>query len=207
MKCKQAESYFSDLLDHTLPSELMGAVSDHLSACGHCRYQLSELQQLTVHIKNLKLSEPSIVYWGTIIPRVHDRLETKKREILPPWIPRLALPLAAMMILVIFSINNYPTQVGNENEDLQSLVHQLQPEELRQLEQSESVSPGGEPSLSLSEIKDISETDKDVLKQLLQNEDHADLYVDLDFDENVLPIDDQDTDQLLSILEQQSTTD
>lgn len=206
MNCKEVKYCFPDLLDRSIASELKDEVNAHLAVCETCRREADELQQVFLMCKDVTPSAPSSYYWGTILPRIHERIEAQPTKALPEWISRLVLPLTAVTVFVLFIITNYPVHISSDAQELQAILYQFQPEELQQLDQNESLNGVLESSNTSMEKSDIAETDKEILKQLLKEEDHSGLYSDVDYDVSSVTIDERDTDQLVSILEQQSLT-
>jgi hypothetical protein len=204
MNCKEIKYYFPDILDNSLTPEIMDQVNKHLGECEVCRNTMEELRELLLRRSGISPTTPPQAYWGTILPGIHERIDKKASGILPEWITRLALPLTAVAVLVIFILTNYPSRLNSDSQELRTILYQLPAEELQQIDQNESVNATLETSNALMEKPEVGETDKEVLKQILLEEDHAGLYSDADSDVSTVPIDDQDTDQLLSMLEQQS---
>jgi hypothetical protein len=107
MKCQQVREYLEELIDEALPLSVRSEVEKHLTGCGECRAELSELEEIREMISGVARVEPPADFstaWRQRLDREATLKELDKRKVKSifsnyRWIPALA---AAAVIVVCF---------------------------------------------------------------------------------------------------------
>ncbi len=109
MKCSDVEILLPDFVVNKLSNGQYSGVHSHLESCADCRITANKFSELLVGLQNVKSKEPSDLYFASILPRVHEKLESKKQSFqIPEYLLRFILPVAMMLMLVMFAVNYQP---------------------------------------------------------------------------------------------------
>jgi len=102
-----------DYLRGTLGDEEKAGVEAHLRACPTCQAELIEVQETLAGIQRAGTDEVPPSYFSSILPRVHQRLDRRKRFWWRsnPILAKLVLPLGVAVIAFIL-ISRIPFPVG-----------------------------------------------------------------------------------------------
>ncbi len=80
----------------------------HLSTCGVCRRELSELKQTITLATEVSVPEPSPLFWDHLSRRVSDAIATdgSPRPIWWSWLqaPRFVIPVLAAVLAIVFIV-------------------------------------------------------------------------------------------------------
>jgi hypothetical protein len=202
MICREIQNDLPDYVTGELAEDLKARIRDHLSACPSCSSDAEQLKLLFNELNQLQPAAPSPAYWSSLLPRIHARLDSETVWSIPIWIQRLALPTAAAIVLFIVAMNIIPHGNKDTANDVQGVIQQLQPEELQEVADQQTVA--GVAETALLSIDRTLTVDSEVLKEILQDEDHRVIYADLDASAVTESITDQDSQELVSILEHTS---
>jgi anti-sigma factor RsiW len=107
------------------------SVQDHIERCPSCRKEAQNLREVFASISSERTPwAPPEAYWNTIIPRIHERLEKRNQSrLIPKWIYRVVLPLAAVLIAVVVIYRSGYFGPVNPEEELRIAVKQMTNEE------------------------------------------------------------------------------
>lgn len=126
---EQYEELLPEYILGTLASVLVRDVEDHLASCTVCQARLNELKEVFRALENQTAMPPPSHYFGTVLPRVRDRIG-HGRLFGRPWIARIAAPLGAMLLAIALMMN-FPLSGQNEEPHrLKEFVGSLESEEL-----------------------------------------------------------------------------
>ncbi|MBI1804639.1 MAG: zf-HC2 domain-containing protein [Ignavibacteriae bacterium] len=204
MTCKDARYELPDFVRRKPADESAVTVAAHLEQCTSCRSELEQFRSLLMDLETVK--PPSLshsVDWASVLPRVHERIEKQRSFILPEWVQRFALPLAAAIAVALFVIKVIPLSTSDSFADLQATLQQLAPEELQDVAQQQSIAEIVEPA-SQDEQAITSDADTAVLKNILTDENNRSSVADLDHETLLQSLDEQEASDLVSMLEQAS---
>jgi anti-sigma factor RsiW len=117
-----------------LEESLRPLVESHLEECGACRTELENLRTTFHWLSTYQAPPPADGYFSTILPRVRERLESKKPAsfFAHPLVARLAVPLAvgAVMLAILLSVPFSERGSENGHNPLQSVLRGLETDEL-----------------------------------------------------------------------------
>jgi len=212
MKCKKVRYLLPEYMERTLPDEEMSLVAQHLHSCDGCSQDLKSIQKLYSTLDHQLQEEPPKDYWVSLLPRIHQRIEERKRRIVPGWVFRYAVPLAgvALLLFILFRIISPGTMTQDQSPVNRSVASTLGVQELIQGMDSVEVEQIADRS-SIQMFDNISEPnntenrlagDKEVLKELAASS--TDLYAALDVEMQSIQenFDDRDIDDILTQLNQ-----
>ena len=200
--CREIQYALPDFITGDIGTDEMTVVHDHLLTCPSCIVDLQQLKLLLGELDQVQPEAPSQAYWASVLPRIHARLDANVAWSIPTWIQYLALPAASAIVLLIVMINIIPQGNDDKSKDVQSVIQQLKPEELQVVGDQQTVTGVLEaPVLSVDRALTV---DPDVLKEVLQDEDHRAVYADFDPSIVTESMTDQDAQELVAILERSS---
>ncbi|MBI5214339.1 MAG: zf-HC2 domain-containing protein [Ignavibacteriae bacterium] len=186
MKCSDVEILLPDYVVNKLSNGQYSGVQSHLENCPVCRSTANEFSYLLVGMKKFRPKEPSELYFSTILPRVHQRLEAKQKQFqIPEYLFRFIMPVAMTVVLVMFAVNYQPSPNVNivKETEMQSLESVL--------------------SLEVDATTEtITQDDRSVIAEIL-----AEVTEDIPFTEDeteslLTSMDESDASQLFALLEQ-----
>jgi len=181
----------------------MSLVALHLHECKDCPKELASLQQLYNRLDAMKVEEPDEQYWHTLLPRIHQRIEARRKRRVPGWVPRFAFPLAAAAAVLIVVLEVlFPPDGHIESPEvvpqngLRSLLQEMSAGELQQMAAEDVWTANG-----LS----VLQGDADVLRQLI---DTTSIVLVEREEENFVIADftDEEIDAILAYLDQKQFT-
>lgn len=118
MNACEFSSYLSDYLDRQLNLRQKSMLEDHLPLCNYCRTQLEEYMQLKRVCTNLPVEEmPAGLHQRIMVQVKRQNKFTGSTS----WIQRVAVPLAAVIILFIIGKAGYFI-IGNTSRDTRSTL-------------------------------------------------------------------------------------
>jgi hypothetical protein len=205
MKCKELRYQLPDFISNKLSDQEKTEIEKHLATCISCRQELETLSGLFSDLKTVKIEPPSQLYWTSLLPRIHDKIEKPTSSILPEWATRFALPVAAAILLIISTITFTPWKSERELTDFQTMLQQLEPEELQSVAEKQNYSGILESPISLIAQNTSLTVDDDVLKQILITDTLNTLPSDIDFQEIVEAFSNQQIEQLVLRIEHSSS--
>jgi hypothetical protein len=102
--CNEVKKLLPDYLEGTLTDDEMSFVAQHLHECKDCPKELQSLQALLTQLEARNVKAPPEYYWTTLLPRIHQRIEERKKRRLPVWVPRFVFPMVGAALLVVIAI-------------------------------------------------------------------------------------------------------
>ncbi|GEM_PF-5330137 len=106
MKCREVQMMLPDYVVNKISNGNLGKIENHIAECAKCKNDAVELHNLMMGLRSYKQEEPPEMYFATIVPRVHDRIEAEKRQFrLPNFFYRFALPVSMVLLIVALSTN------------------------------------------------------------------------------------------------------
>jgi hypothetical protein len=101
-------------------------VERHAEQCPACKYDLTNLLTAEDALANRRMQSPGPDYFLSILPRVRDRLEGRRR---PGWnfnglLARIALPLGASIacILILMNLHSTSSESNSQVKALQQMT-------------------------------------------------------------------------------------
>lgn len=201
-KCKRIQSMLLEYHENGLGLDDRSFVEGHIRSCQSCADVSAQTHALLSNLRLAYSAGPPDGYWETIVPRVRERLHRRSGWLLPAWIPRVAAPLAAAMILAI-AVLHFAAEPEGQVTSVQSALAGLQPEAVESITELHiGTDLLGITATSVDEGRDGID-DQQILNALVR-EDSSLAVLDT-FDElGVLEsFDETDIDELLLTLKQQ----
>ncbi|HUL43193.1 MAG TPA: zf-HC2 domain-containing protein [Bacteroidota bacterium] len=203
MKCNLIRLSLPDYVRGRMPEGEKAAIEQHLATCTACREEEKEFRELFVTLGAEQGWKPSSAYFSGILPRVHNRIERKSRELLPAWIGKWAMPLASVAVLAVFMLKIVPDVMENRNLAASATLEQMPTDDLSEYIERQAVvgvmEPTGAASVSAAAL-DLGE-DRSVLKSILKVEkaDYSVYTSESETLDDVLT--DRDANDIIPILE------
>lgn len=139
--CREIRKLLPDFLSHRTDDEEQKAVQEHLERCVSCRQEALGLKETFQALESSETSIPSVGYWASFLPRLHERLTEKRRakEELAPWIYKFLVPAAGLIVTIflVARIEIIPEPKGSLSET-RKLVEQMNASEIQRLEETSS---------------------------------------------------------------------
>ena len=205
MNCRDTQILLPDVIQGKETPDEMMLVSQHLLVCQTCQREAEALKELFSVMGNAQQEAPSASYWNSLLPNIHRRIEEKSNKVIPGWLTRYVLSAAAVCVLVIAIFKVHPG-ADNDAAEFRTLFSQMKDDELQQVAEREEVVAVAASSSAVSDEGQLEE-DKEVLKNIIQPEDHTELYAQLENEYGVSAISDQEVEQLIPKLEHLSIID
>ena len=202
MNCKRIQILLPDVIQGTCSVVERAIVEDHLVACQSCREEEADLKRVIAGLEEIPFSTPGNVYWSSLLPAVHARIGKEPAPATSGWAVRSALPATAALLFVVFLMSVQLFNGSSPDQQVSSIIQQLSPDEIQQVADQAALSVESSAPAFMSDESAISSSDVDVLKQLLQSEDHTALYADLDVEDTLSSLSDGEESQLLSVLQE-----
>ena len=175
-----------DYITNRLNDEERNLVEQHLNTCTLCKNQYIELLTTEQALKQIHQSAPGSEYYSTILPRIREHLEARKR---PIWYysrnMKIILPLAVSIILAILFIRiplEYLSK-SSQMEGLQQVVIDLDADELMQAVEKEYVNAALTPNQDVAAIGVAEHLQgdrflKSAITKQIENEEIAEMDVE-----------------------------
>jgi hypothetical protein len=200
MKCKDVKYNLPDFLNDNIIDDDAKKISNHLDSCKPCRKELESLLALFKEIEKDKSWQPPEEYWTSLLPRIHNRIDIKTK--IPPYtrIIQIVLPAAAAIMLVILSLQLLPLINGNTLQNNQTEIKQLPSDELQDYLHQQSI-VGVDESYAYADNSVSLDVDKNIVKELLQENNALSSYLNTDQEILYETINDQTADKVVAIIE------
>lgn len=196
MNCPHVRTELPDVLRGKASPEVSAEVRAHLARCPACSREAEELLQVFGLLEAQKVTEPAPAYWGSVVPRLQSRIEGRagRREL--PWIPRLLLPASAAILLLIFAVRGLAPDAAEPAGSLGDILAQLPAGELDRLQEQT------EWSITDAAAAGEAPSDEEILKEMIPAEERPVLYSHFDIETLVEELSDEESTQLVALLEQ-----
>jgi hypothetical protein len=112
---------------------------------------------------------PPDLYWASILPRVHQRLEEQSQ--FPRWTTRYALPLAAALILAVGFLRIAPRPGEDLPDNFSVILQQLSSEELQDVADQQAMVEMIHPDVAAGEQSVSADDEVESVKAILQDEE------------------------------------
>ena len=200
-RCIDIQYNLPDYVRGNVTPGVTADVSAHLATCKPCTSEVAELRDMMVTMEQSKVAPPSPPYWGSILPRLHERLEGKDRQRIPDWVMRILVPASAALLLVVILLKGYDELEMSASSYFTSMMAQLPDSDLTRLADAQTLSIVTDATLSTSQE---SMSDKELLKSIITSDERDQLYAQLDPVTVLNTLSDEEADALVNILEQHS---
>jgi hypothetical protein len=195
MKCRSIQPLLDEYVSGTLPENDREGVRAHLAACARCSADLRMIERFRKETVREAEWTPSTVYFSSIVPRVREKIESRKGRLGPAWAVRFVLPAAAVVVLMIAVTWFTPRQSAGTSDSAASFTG-FSNDELQDFMERQDVVGLKENTFDTSGPAD----EIAVLKDIVQN-DHILVYSDFDNEQEVDAIAGRDADKVVAVLE------
>ena len=197
--CHAIVSLLPDYAASRLQPEETRLADEHLGDCAECRDKAKRMREFFNH--PVEREPVPDGYWTTILPRVRERTGSKRPFELPEFAVRFLSPAFAALVLIAVASQLLPGTggwvaspdasaplTGLEEEELFILAERHDAESLLSVESEDAVSSA-------------SESEDDLLQEIVDGEARADLYAYAEPDLALEDLADEDQVLLVSMLE------
>ncbi len=171
MKCKDVRNF----IIRSRRSEPSGirdtAIAEHMQICPQCRAIVEENKRLDKLVNDSPAWAPTDIYWNSLLPRIHLRIDKKKEPVILPWLYRSLAPAAAALLIVVLSLSLL--RLNDSNRDLLT-IGVSSSEIVNYLEQETIVNPYA--ANNTGDADTIGNDDATVLRDLLMDENSVASY-------------------------------
>jgi|GEM_PF-1666772 len=199
--CNEIQSLLPDWIKNKESDEHNQEILLHLSHCDGCKQETMELEQTLTQMKQQYTSPPQ-QYFITLLPRVHQRIEKKRKQNVYWRTAQAITSLAAIAIVFIFG-SLFKTSEKSFDEKLQSITRDINETDLQDFASLDLTEEYLSPAQQEETI--FSDDDIEVLQTLV--DEHPPLLFTgasaLENDEKILleTLSDEDAQFLVSTLE------
>ena len=204
MKCKGIRFQLPDYVSERLSETEKEAVAGHLASCASCREEVKRLQIVITEIENIATPKPENLYWVNLLPRIHERIETRSSRSIPEWLVRCASPVAGVAVLCVFLMKITTMFPADESQKLRGILGELQQEEVQDLADVPSASGFLETSIPRNEQSVTTPSDREAIGTLLAAEEKIFSYDGMDVQSIVQTMDDRDIATLVTMIDRQT---
>ena len=205
MNCSQIQYDLPDFLRGKLTDSEGSEVSQHVASCLQCGSEVDRLRIVMDEIEASVVIPPGNIYWGSLLPRIHDSIERGSMREIPAWMLRIALPLAAAAVLFVFLARVPSVQLEGDLGNLDIVVRQLKPDELDEIADAHVISEGLDSSDLLSEDESLASNEQEALRLLLSKEEGVFSYDGLDAESIIMTLEDPEVSEIVARLNQRTT--
>ena len=208
LNCKEVKYLLPDYVQGTISDDDISLVAQHLHECKDCPRELKSLQELYARLESRTESSPAASYWATLLPRIHERIDERKKHYVPRWAPRFVFPLAAAAVIVLVAIRLFSPSAGMPEMTRLSTGTGVR-EILQQMDSTEVQAIRSEFLASNNLITLIGESnpfsgDDEVLVEMLSGVRLSPLQSDVDTRSLVDNLTDEEADAIVSRLSQKT---
>ncbi len=179
MKCKAIAPMLVEYNDGTILPANRKIVEEHLASCAQCARDVRLIAGALDALRNVAEDSVPTNYFVNLVPRIHKRLERRRRfalaSLIPAWIEEVLAPVSALAVvasLVALFFVLAPVTV-DVSSPLKSIVREMQ----------------NDDSLALTELitsPDVAQTNLGVERQVLETVSDPSL-VTQHFEKQLLP--------------------
>ena len=199
-----------DYITNRLNVQECRRVEEHLLKCAECNTQYIELLATNAILKSNHETAPATVYYSTILPRVRERIVSRRRSI---WkygyrAAKIILPLTVSVILVIILLRTpkEPLSDAEQSEALHQVVMDLNEEEVMQAVETEyagsSLTPNQE--VAAAGVAEHMQGDR-FLKSAVSKQIESEEIAEVEVEGMVSDLDGDQVEQVLSGLSERNT--
>jgi hypothetical protein len=105
MKCKDVREFIIKSRRSEPPGIRDRAITEHVQICPQCRAIVEENERLDQLVNDSPVWSPTDVYWNSLLPRIHLRLDKKEESMIPTWLYRSLAPAAAALLIAVLSLS------------------------------------------------------------------------------------------------------
>ena len=135
--CREIQNHLPDYFLGRVSDEDGRLIEEHLAHCQSCQAEAAELDRAFIALKQSETSLPPESYWQNFLPRLHERIEERKRSGLVfgigrqfgPWIQKVLIPSAAL-VATIFVLTRIPFVPKPSSSELRQLVQEMNVNEM-----------------------------------------------------------------------------
>lgn len=201
MNCRTIQTELPDVLRGAADPETAALVRAHLAECLVCAGRAEAIAQLYAELGKEPEAAPPAAYWSSLVPRIHERIERRAARFLPEWVRRMALPASAGLLLVLVAVRGI-TLGPEPASSLGDVLRQLPEGEVARVEEQVEGLYGSYASAVTAEP---APSDAEVLKEIIPPEEQSVLYSRFDVETLVEGLSDQESTQLVALLEEHSS--
>ncbi len=198
MKCDDIKYNLLDYIKGKVSNDEHKHMEEHISKCESCQREAEELLSFYELVKNEVIWRPEDTFWASLLPRIHHTLDNRKVQLFPQLILKYIMPISAAIVLVIFSINYFRLMLSSTSKE-EITFSQLQPDELQYYIDQQSI-VGEDVGILNTHYAKTPDDDVVIIEDILQSDKYSSIN-EIDYETIIESIDDQEINNLVSILE------
>lgn len=98
MKCKN-RYLIPDFIQNKLSQSENDFFAEHIKICNTCKYEYSKLLDVFQIIKDQKENVPDDLYWNNLLPKIHERINSKKTFNPLNYLPQTTVVAVSVLII------------------------------------------------------------------------------------------------------------
>lgn len=205
MKCKEVLIALPDAVRGAGSPEEVSSVELHLTGCEACSAEAKGLKGLMAELDHRVDTPPPDAYWNALLPRIHERIAQHSSPMDIPEGLRIFLPASVAIMLLVCLTHLDTFEFTHESQDIHSIMHQLQGEELKDaVQRAEIEDPYSLTKSSLTE-EELFSAEKITLADFFDEQTSSELYADSDISQTYATnfLSEQEAQEIVTKLEQQ----
>ncbi len=198
MKCKEIKYLLPDYVKNKLEEYEQLEVSEHLEKCRKCAEEKAAIFAVLQQMDTQTIVQPSEIYWTNLLPRIHDRISRKKKNLLWEIASRGSIPLVTTIVAIFVLVRVFTSDYSNVEQ--LSTTHITENKAELYTENGDSLSREG---LFLVDYLDITENNissTDVLQKIMLEENQVFESDQINNETTIHTLNDDEVNNLLAIL-------
>jgi hypothetical protein len=187
--------HLPDFVNRKLFEDVEKKILEHIQTCKDCTEEVEQLKIFFTSAKRENAWVPPEQYFVSVLPKIHQRIEKKRFFDVPQGILRLVLPMAALVVMVVFFLQLFPVPSTQRNTELQLLLQQMSVEELQQVDETVS-------SMTMNESQEMLQSEPALLVMYLTNGTLSVASVEYEVQDDLEYLSEEEVNHLLALLEE-----
>jgi hypothetical protein len=205
--CNEIQMLLPDWIANKERDEHHETITQHLSHCISCKQEANAFEQLLISMKQEQQSAPQQQYFINLLPRIHQRIERKRKQQWYWRIVQIATSLATIVLVMVFG-SRFKSSEKTFDEKHQSLTQNISEDDLQDFA---SLNFEEEDFIFLQQEESLFSTDDSELLQTIVDEQPISPYAissAFESDEKISweSLSDEDAQTLVSDLEKKFST-
>ncbi len=204
MTCRDVHSRLPEFIRRTEAGGDVALIEEHLRGCPSCREEEASMRELFSVLGKEKAWTPPAAYWNSLLPRIHARIDARQERPMPLWLSRVAVPLAAALLVAIVAIRSLPGSGVPTAGSLDEAIRSTSGDELQSFAEQQIGSVIADP-VQYPADNSVFADDGAVLKDILSDESQTVEAASTDQESTLYAMTDQEAEEVVARLERSLT--
>lgn len=199
MKCKEIKYLLPDYVKHKVEENEQLEVSKHLEKCNKCAEEKAAIFAVLQQIETQPIVQPSEIYWTNLLPRIHERISRKKKNVLWEIAYRGSIPLVTAIVAIFVLVRVFTSDYSKVEQASTTPIAKNQVELY-----TDNADSLGREGLFLADYLDMTENNissSDVLQKIMTEANNIFEIDHINIDASINTLNDDEVENLLAILE------